>query len=604
MALYTRDSVERTKDAVDMVELVSARTDLRRVGTRYTGLCPFHEERTPSFSVNAEHKLYHCFGCGESGDALRFVQATEGLDFKEALEFLADRYGIELRREREDPRAEERRRHRERLLALLERTVDFYVRYLWESAEAAEARRYLEGRGLGEEVLRQFRIGYAPGAWDRVVTAAQRDGFTLQEVAGAGLGQRGARGGFHDRFRERIMFPLADGRGRVVGFGARAVREGQQPKYLNSSENELYHKGRQLFGLDRARRHAAKAGRVIVSEGYTDVLALHQAGMGESVAIMGTAMTQEQLAELSRVASTVYLALDADRSGQEAMLRAARAARERGVTLRVVAMPVGADPADVVAREGPAGFLGLLDSAVSVPEFEARRLLAGADGLSAGDRDRLLEQARPLIESTPPNTATRDEVVRYVADRLDVPVSYLMAQVTSPLSRTPAPGRPAGAPAGDPGGGPAGAPAGAPAPDAPAAVQAVDRAERAFLAMCLGEPRTGRELVARITDEHLSSTELRRAREHLVSHFDDPLAALPPDDPVLAALVTEIVMLAEEEPSSEPVLRMSYLQLDLRRVEREIRRAGRERDFARQHELYAERERLREDIGAVMGETV
>src|SRR5437870_1726882 len=162
MALYTQDSIERVKDAVDMVELVGARSDLRRQGARWTGLCPFHDERTPSFSVNAEHRLYHCFGCGESGDAIGFVQATEALDFRGAVELLADRYGVELKREEEDPQAEARRRRRERLLKLVERTAAYYERFLWESAEAARARGYLSQRGLEEQVLRKFRIGYAP----------------------------------------------------------------------------------------------------------------------------------------------------------------------------------------------------------------------------------------------------------------------------------------------------------------------------------------------------------------------------------------------------------------------------------------------------------
>src|SRR5207237_5966906 len=309
MSLYTRDSIERVKDAVDMVELVGARTDLRRVGSRHTGLCPFHDERTPSFSVNAEHKLYHCFGCGASGDAIGFVQATEALEFKEAVEHLAERYGVELKREQEDPRAEERRQRGEGLLQLVERAAAYYARYLWESGEAASAREYLAGRGLGEEVLRDFRVGYAPSAWDKVLLAAQRDGFSQEELAAAGLAQRGRQGGVYDRFRARIMFPLADARGRILGFGARAAREDQRPKYLNTSDNELYHKGQHLFGLDKARQFAARMGQVLAVEGYTDVLALHQAGIPEAVAVMGTALTEEQLAELQRAAGTVFLAL-------------------------------------------------------------------------------------------------------------------------------------------------------------------------------------------------------------------------------------------------------------------------------------------------------
>src|SRR3954463_14052218 len=355
-----------------MVELVGARSDLRRVGSRWTGLCPFHDERTPSFSVNAENKLYHCFGCQESGDAIDFVEATEGLDFPEAVEVLAERYNVELKREQEDPEAEERRKRQQRLLKLVERTTAYYERVLWESPEAARAREYLAGRGLGEEVLRKFRVGYAPSAWDSVMLAAQRLGFSQEELAAAGLGQKGRNGGFYDRFRGRIMFPLADARGKVLGFGARSMRDDQGPKYVNTAENELYHKGRQLFGIDQARAPAARLGRVVVVEGYTDVLALHQAGVTESVAIMGTALTQEQMAGLAQAAHTVYLALDADRAGQEAMLRAARAAEEKRLELLVVDMPQGADPADLIAADGPEAFQQRLSAAPPGPGFPAR----------------------------------------------------------------------------------------------------------------------------------------------------------------------------------------------------------------------------------------
>src|SRR5215204_4916682 len=258
MSLYTKDSIERVKEAVDMVELVGARTDLRRVGSRWTGLCPFHEERTPSFSVNAEEKLYHCFGCGEGGDAIRFVMETEALEFPEAVEVLADRYGVRVEREQDDPQAEGARRRRERLLALLERAARYYANYLWESKEAAGGRDYLAGRGLSEAVLRDFSVGYSPSAWDRMLLASRSAGFSEEELYASGLAQRGRGGALYDRFRGRIMFPLADARGRVLGFGARAMAEGRGPKYLNTSENEVYHKGRQLFGIDLARAHAAK----------------------------------------------------------------------------------------------------------------------------------------------------------------------------------------------------------------------------------------------------------------------------------------------------------------------------------------------------------
>ena len=301
MTRYTADSRDRVRDAVDMIAVVSDRTELRRAGaTEYVGRCPFHDERTPSFGVNPIEKVYYCFGCQASGDVFTFVMETEGLDFTGALEALANRFGVELQTEQEDPRAAQRRQRRERLHSLLGRAAIYYARYLWEANEAKAARDYLRARGLHEETLRSFRVGYAPSAWDRMLTASRRVGYSDEELLTVGLAQRSQNrpGQVYDRFRERIMFPATDARGNVVGFGARAMRENQRPKYLNTADGELYHKRRVLFGLDRARAPAAKAGSVILVEGYTDVLALHQAGLENSVGIMGTALTDEHLMSL------------------------------------------------------------------------------------------------------------------------------------------------------------------------------------------------------------------------------------------------------------------------------------------------------------------
>jgi DNA primase len=582
MALFTRDSIDRLRDAIDMVDLVGTKTDLRRVGSRWTGLCPFHDERSPSFSVNAEEKLFYCFGCHAKGDAFSFVEQSEGLDFREAVERLGDRYGVELQLENDDPQAEQRRRRRERLLKLLDRTATFYAKFFWESQEAGRARDYLTGRGLGEEVLREFRVGYAPSAWDRVIVGAQRDGFSPPELVAAGLAQRGREGGLYDRFRGRIMFPLADARGRVLGFGARAMAEGRGPKYLNTSENEIYHKGRQLFGIDLARAHAAKSGRIVVVEGYTDVLALHQAGIRESVAIMGTALTAEQMAELGRAAPLVVLALDADRSGQEAMLRAAQ---HGGVDLRAVEMPEGTDPAELLASGGAKAFTDRIDAALAMIQFQVRRVLADADLGTPTGRDKALEEARALVAGTPEGTAMREELVREIADRLDVPAkSSWLAPAAPRFERSAASGPtlPAGASAGE----------------------VAFRAEREFLARCLASGDLGRDYLSRPTDDQLASDATRRAREHLVSHFDDPLAELPEDEPALGALVTDVALAAQEQPATaEAVLRMSILQLEKRRIEREIRRAAQEGDHARQSELAAAEQRVRGELDEVMGQT-
>ncbi|MGH2980022.1 MAG: DNA primase, partial [Solirubrobacterales bacterium] len=337
MSRVTSETIERVRSAADMVEVVSGHTELRRQGARWLGLCPFHDERTPSFSVDPVEKLYYCFGCQAGGNIFTFLEEKEGLDFRDAVEQLADRYGVELEYDT-GGRDDERRRERERLVELLSKTATFYGRYLWDSREAGRARDYLEGRGLGREVLEEFGVGFAPSAWDRVLTSALRAGFSEAEIQAAGLGQRGRRG-LYDRFRSRIMFPLRDARGRVLGFGARAMRANQHPKYVNSPEGPVYRKGRSLFGIDRARQHATREGRVFVVEGYTDVLALHQGGFRNSVASMGTALTDEQVGELARLAREVVLAFDADASGQEAMVRAQVAAAGRGVSLKVARLP-------------------------------------------------------------------------------------------------------------------------------------------------------------------------------------------------------------------------------------------------------------------------
>src|SRR5919204_1039713 len=441
MARYTDDSRDRVRDAVDMVDLVGTRVDLRRAGVnRFEGLCPFHEERTPSFGINPAEKLFYCFGCGEGGDAFKFVQLTEGVDFKGSLEYLADRYGVELEVVEEDPAAAERRRARERLLELLERTAAFYVRYLWDSSEAAHAREYLAGRGLDEGALREFRVGYAPSAWDKVLVASRRAGFSDRELVAAGLASRGREGRTYDRFRRRIMFPLCDSRGRVLGFGARAMGVDQRRRALNSSDNAVSHKGRHLFGADIARAPAAKAGAVVVAEGYTDVIAMHQAGLRHTVGLMGTALTDEQVGELARLAPTVLLALDADAAGHEAMLRAARVAARRNLALRVVPLPAGSDPADLVAAEGPRAMAERVDASVPFVRFRVERSLDAGDLTRAEGKDAVVAALRPVFEQLPPS-AVRDELVGLVADRMNLAPSLVADRLAGGGAAPAAPAR-------------------------------------------------------------------------------------------------------------------------------------------------------------------
>src|SRR6476661_6947354 len=475
MALISPDSLERVKQTADIVEVISAHTDLRRQGARWVGLCPFHEERTPSFSVDASEKLYHCFGCGVGGDTIKFVEEKEGLSFADAVELLADRYGVDLEREKEDPRAEARRQPRRRLEELLDRTAAFYGAYLWDSEEAGKARAYMAERGLGEEVLKAFAVGYAPSAWDTVLLRGQRAGFKVEELRGVGLAQRGRGGGEYDRFRSRIMFPIRDRRGRTLGFGGRAMRSDQGAKYVNTAETDFFHKSQLLYGVDRAKAAIAKAGRAVVVEGYTDVLALHQAGVEEAVGVMGTAITGEQVATLSGMVEEVVLALDADSAGQGAMLRAQRVAAGRKMRLRVATMPAGEDPAEMVAApEGAERFRALVEAAVELNAFQVGLVLDRTDVASPTERDRALDEVAPVLAAMG-ETASRDDLVRQVAERLDLEPAMVMGRV---VASQPASGGMGGATR-------TGAGGAKPAARRPAELTSRERRERALLAMCI-----------------------------------------------------------------------------------------------------------------------
>jgi DNA primase len=590
---YTADSRDRVFDAVDMIALISPRTDLRRAGVNsYFGTCPFHDERTPSFHVSPEEKLYHCFGCQVSGNPFDFVMETEGLDFKGALEALADRFSVKLETEAEDPAAATRRERRERLQKLLGRAATYYSRYLWEAREAQDARAYLLGRGLEEQTLRAFRVGYAPSAWDRILTASRTGGYSEEELLAVGLAQRSKTrpGQIYDRFRERIMFPAVDARGRVHGFGARRMRENQGgAKYLNTSDGELYHKREVLFGIDLARAPAAHAGRMILVEGYTDVLALHQAGLQNAVGIMGTALTEEQVGELERIVGVLELCLDADRAGQEAMLRASGLAASSKLELRVVPLPEGTDPAELVQLEGPDALRERVQSSVPFAVFNVDRILGRSDTASAEGRGRALAELAPVLDQLAPSVL-RDELIRRVAGRLELAEGRLVAALAAELGPAPRGQRSNGAES---------------SPPAPGAASGLvdhqTRAERTFLALCIAMPDLGARMLAEIDPEVLlTSGMLRRAAAHLRDRTASPLADLEPDDEPLARTIAELVKLAGRAIDHGPE-RLQHVRLVLERdrLTRAIIRA-RTDGASGISELARERETVQEAIRGVV----
>ena len=586
MSRFTADSRDRVRDAVDMIAVVSDHTELRRAGaSEYVGRCPFHDERTPSFGVNPIEKVYYCFGCQASGDVFTFVMETEGLDFPGALKSLADRFGVELQTEHEDPQAVQRRQRRERLHQLLARATAYYARYLWEAQEAAPAREYLNARGLREETLKTFRVGYAPSAWDRILTASRRAGYSDEELLTVGLAQRSHNrpGQIYDRFRERIMFPSTDARGNVVGFGARAMRDNQRPKYLNTADGELYHKREVLFGLDTARAPAARAGSVILVEGYTDVLALHQAGLSNAVGIMGTALTEEQISELQRLASTLVLCLDADRAGQEAMLKAAQLTDRRNLELRVVPLPEGTDPADLIDRAGADALRERVEASVPFVAFHVDRVFERNDTRSAEGRDRAFRELLPALKNLR-RGLFGDELLRRIAGRLELTEAQLGTLIAGAARQNGV------------GGGPAAAGQNGRERRDPEPLDQGFRAERTFLALCVALPRPGARILFEIDPEQLITSELmRRAARHLAGRTQSPLADLPPDDDELARAVADLVARAGRAGQvSEDQLEHARLVLERARLERAIRRARAEQgsgigELARQREAVLEK---------------
>jgi DNA primase len=592
MPRYTPESKDRVRDAVDFQALVEERTELKRVGSQLMGRCPFHDERTASFQMDPVKKVYICFGCGAKGDVFTFVQETQGLDFVQSLEFLADRAHVELERQAEDPATERREAERRRLQSLLARAAQFYAAYLWKAGEAEPARAYLAERGLEQAVLEEFQIGFAPAAGDRLIQQAAKAGFSAQDLVAAGLARR--RGGrVEDAFRGRIIFPLADYRGKVLGFAGRAMREGDRPKYLNTSENQFFSKRDMLYGPDKARSAGMKSGRYVVVEGYTDVLALRQAGITDAVAIMGTSLTDNQLKELAKVQGSIYLALDADNAGKNATSRASKMAAERNADLRIIVMPSGRDPADIVTQDGADAFGALVESALNVWAFQLGRLFEQADLSSGEGRQRAFDPALAVIRDAPP--LGREELIRDAASALSVDPAMIANALASAPSR-PASAREAGASASVD-------TAQRPAPPLRPISQA-ERAELVFLSLCLGLGERGMEYLQRSAPEHFSTDLMREARSHLLTQTGDPLAGLAERDKSLASAVMEIVQLADEGGEvAEQALRLSYLQLELRRVERDLRTAEQRSDFERQRQLWGTRESVRGEISELMGQT-
>jgi DNA primase len=425
-------SVQSVLEAASIVDVISGYTSLRKRGITYSGLCPFHQEKTPSFSVNADKGLYYCFGCGEGGDVVRFMERMENLSFTEVIEQLGERYGITLEYEESGGPDTGRRDREARLFQLLEKAAKFFELLLWGSPSGQGAREYLERRGLGREVCEVFRVGLSPDAWRGLHQRATQQGFSEGELEDAGVLVR-QTGKTYDRFRGRLMFPLVDHRGRVVGFGGRTLKD-ENPKYLNSPEGPLYQKGHLLYGLYQARRAIAEADEVVVVEGYTDVLGLAQSGVKNVVASMGTSLTDGQIGLMMRFTSNVTFMFDADRAGTEAMLRSGELARGHSLRPRVAVLPAGKDPADIAVQGGMEQVSKVMAGKMSLLGFELRQALDRSDTATSDGRVRAFEEVRRIMERAV-SPKEREEEIPIVADRLRLSSDSVALLLRGPSAR-------------------------------------------------------------------------------------------------------------------------------------------------------------------------
>jgi DNA primase len=545
MARIKQESVEAVKAAADMLDVVGARTQLRKAGSRYVGRCPFHEERTPSFSVNAVDKLYYCFGCGAGGDLISFVRETENVDFAGAVEWLGERFRVPLEYEASSPAADRARERRERLHRLLDQAATFYERCLWETAAGEPARNYLGSRGLSADACRAFRLGFAPGGRTLAQKARERD-FSDDELLAAGLANR--RG--NDYFAQRIVFPLADARGRVLGFQARRLLEDDplQAKYVNSPESGVFQKGAILYGLDLARPAIARQDRAVVVEGNTDVIALRQEGLEPVVASMGTALTDRHLRQLSRLTRKVWLCFDGDAAGEAATLRGMELAAEQGFVIKVATLPPGSDPADLAAD-----FERHLASA---EPYLVHRVRIEID--RAADRQEAFVRVREILGRAE-DSPDHQDAVRLAADRLDLPPD-LQAGLAS---RTRA----------------------ATGTLSPKVLEAGDRLERDTLAGCIAHPQLV-PLLAELEPEAFDSDRHRALRAHLIQGGEP--------DGELVPLIAELDARAVAERIDERTAKELLLRLTERDLRRELARTN--GDLSRTLELQEKLERVRKAL--------
>ena len=423
MARYSDEIIDEVRQNNDIVDIISQYVHLKRSGRNYFGLCPFHNEKSPSFSVSPEKQIFHCFGCGVGGNVFTFLTKIEGINFVEAIQMLADRANIQLPT-LENNQDSAREILKAKVYKVNEFTANFYHENLYKP-QAKEAQEYIKKRKLTNDTLKAFKIGFS-GKFDELYQELKKQGFEEREILESGLVNKNERGQFIDRYRNRLMFPICDLRGRVIAFGGR-VLDDSKPKYINSPENVVYSKGRHLFGLNVAKKYDIKK-KLLIVEGYMDVISLHQRGIHNVVASLGTALTQQQGYLLRNSTEQIILSYDSDEAGQTAKLRAMEILQNMGCDIRVLQMEGAKDPDEFVIKYGNARFQNVIDKAISVIEFKVKILRQELNLDSTNDKIKFLNEIAKLISKID-NNMEREIYIEKISKEYDVSKEAIYAEV-------------------------------------------------------------------------------------------------------------------------------------------------------------------------------
>lgn len=429
MATHVTDEKKaEIRNTADIAEVVAERVALKKAGKDFTGLCPFHSEKTPSFTVSQTKQIFHCFGCGAGGDVFDFLMKSEGITFPEAVESLARRYGIRLPSRSMSRKEKQAVSEREQLFQINRRALAYFREQLLGRSTGEAARRYLKERGFSDRVIKSFGLGYAPEGWDNLIRLFRKERIPLPMAEKAGLViARSSKSGYYDRFRSRIIFPIVDVTRQVVGFGGRVLDEGT-PKYLNSPETPLYNKSRTLYGLHAAKDKCRETGVVYIVEGYFDLLAMHQHGFANSVATLGTSLTRAHVRMLRRgYATKARLVFDSDAAGVKAALRSISLFMEEGVEAEIIVLPQGEDPDSFLFAKGAEAFLEQAYAARGAFEFLIEQSVQ-AHGLSMHGRIRIIDELKEPLSEIPDQVA-RSLYIRYLSERVGVEEDALLQRV-------------------------------------------------------------------------------------------------------------------------------------------------------------------------------